>query len=193
MNRQEEAMSESITGSSTLITQPALVAETEKEPFLRFHLEPDMTALLPLQHSAEVISIPRKEIVPIFFMPAWVAGVYNLRGEILWVIDLGHLLGLAPYHQQISTSSNLTTIVLNGAPSGAGVSKVRNQMLGCIVNRLEAIEYCDADQVQPPPSNAAVLPAVLPFVRGHWLKSAHELLAVLDMDAIMAAMPKAEV
>lgn len=186
-------MSESLSVSNAVIAPSEFVAETEKEAFLQFYLEPNTTALLPLQQSSEVISIPRKEIVPIFFMPAWVAGVYNLRGEILWVIDLGHLLGLTPYHQQISIGSSLTTIVLNGAPNGVTTAKVRNQMLGCIVNRLEAIEYCEADQIQPSPPTAAMLPVLLPFVRGYWLKSAHELLAVIEMDAIVAALPKLEV
>lgn len=181
-------MSEFMSVPDGSIAQSEFVSATEKEPFLQFYLEPDTTALLPLQQSAEVISISRKEIVPIFFMPAWVTGVYNLRGEILWVIDLGHLLGLTPYYPQISGSASLTTIVLNGTPSCATPAKVRNPMLGCLVSQLEAIEYCDSRQIQPLLTGTA-----LPFVQGYWSKSNDERLAVLDVAAIMAAMPKPEV
>lgn len=182
-------MSEFISVADASIAPSELVSVTEKEPFLQFYLEPDTTALLPLQQSAEVISISRKEIVPIFFMPAWVTGVYNLRGEILWVIDLGHLLGLTPCYQQISGGSSLTTIVLNGTPGCATPAKVRNSMLGCLVSQLEAIEYCDSRQIQSSPLTGTPLP----FVQGYWSKSEHEKLAILDIAAIMAAMPKPDV
>lgn len=180
-------MSESIAASDQFIAPLEFDSETEKEPFLRFHLSPNTTALLPLYYSAEVLSISRREIVPIFFMPAWVTGVYNFRGEILWVIDLGHLLGLIPYHQQPAIGANLTTIVLNGAANSTanGSTKVRNATLGCIVSQLEAIEHCDPQQIQPTATTT------LPFVQGYWLKSNQEMLAVLDVAAVMSAMPDA--
>lgn len=180
-------MSESISISDQFIVPLEFNLETEKEPFLRFHLAPNTTALLPLHHSAEVLSISQKEIVPIFFMPAWVTGVYNFRGEILWVIDLGHLLGLIPYYQQPAIGTHLTAIVLNGALNSTanGSTKVRNAMLGCIVSQLEAIEYCDPQQIQPTATTT------LPFVQGYWLKSNQEMLAVLDVAAVMSAMPDA--
>jgi positive phototaxis protein PixI len=164
-------------------------ASNDREQFLRFCLEPDLTALLPLQHSLEVLNIARKEIVPIFFMPAWVTGVYNLRGEILWIVDLGHLLGIHPCYQQNSVSSSFTTIVLNAAPDRATHSKVRPQMLGCIISQLEAIEHCDIDQIQPPTLMNASR-NLAPFLQGYWLKSDREMLAVLDIQSIVAAMPK---
>lgn len=184
-------MSESISAPDQLVTPLELNPEAGKEPFLRFHLSPQTTALLPLCCSVEVLNIFRKEIVPIFFMPAWVTGVYNFRGEILWMIDLGHLLGLMPYHHQPAVGANVTTIVLNGAlnnvtndaaHSMANI-KAHNAMLGCIVSQLEAIEYCDTQQIQP--TNAATLP----FVQGYWLKPNQEMLPVLDVAAILSAMP----
>jgi positive phototaxis protein PixI len=190
-------MSEFISAPNVLVTEPQSGTSSEEEQFLRFTLEPDITALLPLQHLAEVLNIPGKEIVPIFLMPAWVTGVYNLRGEILWIIDLGHLLGLTPCYQQASTSSSFTTIVLN-IPSqsavvrGASTTKVRNQLLGCIISRLEAIEQCDSDQIQPPQLTSAIH-GILPFLQGYWLKSDNEMLAVLNIEAIVAAMPKLEI
>lgn len=160
-------------------------SELEKEPFLQFCLEPETRVLLPLQQSAEVLSISRKAIVPIFFMPAWVTGVCNLRGEILWVVDLGHLLGLTPCYQQVSPGSSATIIVLNAANSTT-TNNLRNSLLGCMVSRLEAIEYCHSEQFQPPPSTATAPP----FIQSYWLKSDYERLAVLDIKAMLAAMPK---
>lgn len=178
------------------VTPPQSSLSGEEEQFLRFSLEPNMEALLPLQHLVEVLNILGKEIVPIFSMPAWVTGVYNLRGEILWIVDLGHLLGLTPCYQQGFSSSSYTTIVLNVASSattqGAAPPKVRNQMLGCIINRLEAIEQCDINQIHPPQLTSAIR-SVSPFLQGYWLKSDNEMLAVLDFEAIVAALPKPKI
>lgn len=191
-------MSEFISLPNALVSpaQSASLNADEEEQFLRFSLEPDVTALLPLQHLSEVLYIPGKEIVPIFFMPPWVTGVYNLRGEILWIVDLGHLLELTPYHQPISTSSSLTIIVLN-LPFGEAATqitgaKTRNLTLGCIISSLEAIEQCDTEQIQPPQLTGA-MHGVIPFLQGYWLKSDTEMLAVLNTEAIVAALPKLEI
>jgi positive phototaxis protein PixI len=196
----------SVSNASVTPTEPLLsdepVIPTQSDPsgdeeqFLRFSLEPETEALLPLQHLVEVLNILGKEIVPIFSMPAWVTGVYNLRGEILWIVDLGHLLGLTPCYQQGFTSSSYTTIVLNvtsgAATQGATPTKARNQMLGCIINHLEAIEQCDINQIQPPQLTSAIR-SVSPFLQGYWLKSDNEMLAVLDFEAIIAALPKPKI
>lgn len=74
----------------------SLPASRTSEQFLRFHLLPDTTVLLPIQQLTEVLTIPRSQIVPIFQMPTWVMGAYNWRGEVLWIVDLGYLVGLTP-------------------------------------------------------------------------------------------------
>ncbi|NJR60109.1 MAG: chemotaxis protein CheW [Cyanobacteria bacterium CRU_2_1] len=180
-------MSESLSTSNTsLATIPTSMSGSEK--FLRFHLGYHVTALLPLQRSAEVLNIPREQILPIFFMPAWVMGVYNLRGEILWIVDLGHLVGLAPCYEQIASSS-YTTIVLQSSSHTDVPVHTKNQTLGIIIGELEAIESCDPRQIQT--SLLSSIPNGLhPFLQGYWLKSDNDRLAVLDADAIMAAMPK---
>lgn len=51
------------------------------QQFLRFHLVPDTTAMLPVQQMTEVLTMGVSEIVPIPQMPGWVMGVYNWRGK----------------------------------------------------------------------------------------------------------------
>jgi positive phototaxis protein PixI len=164
-------------------------ASKASEQFLRFHLMPDTTALLPIQQIGEVLTIPSGQIVPIFHMPPWVMGVYNWRGEILWMVDLGHLAGLSPWHQQSTSTSAYTAVVLQARSNQATSTNVKSQMLGLVVNRVEDIEWCPPDLIQSPPSST-VTPELVPFLRGYWLKSNSEMLAVLDGKAIIAAMPK---
>jgi positive phototaxis protein PixI len=175
------------TVETQLIT--SLPSSSATEQFLRFHLLPNTTALLPIEQLTEVLTIPRGQIVPIFNMPAWVMGAYNWRGEILWVIDLGHLVGLTPWHQQAVNTSAFTAVVLQARPSRTKSSHVNSEMLGLIVNRVEDIEWCSPDWIQSPPAST-VTPELVPFLRGYWLKPNNDMLAVLDGNALIAAMPK---
>jgi positive phototaxis protein PixI len=182
-------MSNSLSVSNSLLPVTNSASSSEREPFLRFHLEPDTTAILPLPQLAEVFNIPISQIVPIAHMPSWIRGVYNWRGEILWIADLGHLVGLTPSYQQSNSALTYTTVVLQSLSNHATSTTVKHQLLGVIVNRLEDIEWCDLEQIQSPPPST-VHPGLLPFLRGYWWKSDDDVLAVLDGEAIMAAMPK---
>ncbi|HEY9599298.1 MAG TPA: chemotaxis protein CheW [Cyanophyceae cyanobacterium] len=167
----------------------SLPSSSTSEQFLRFHLLPNTTALLPIEQMTEVLTIPRGQIVPIFHMPPWVMGAYNWRGEILWMIDLGHLVGLTPWHQQTTNISTYTAVVLQTNSSRRKGTNVKSEMLGVIVNRVEDIEWCSPDWIQSPPSST-VTPELVPFLRGYWLKSNGDMLVLLDGNAIIAAMPK---
>ena len=89
-----------------------VAAKTVDEQFLRLHLVPDMTVLLPVRSLTEVLTIPVSQIVPIPHMPAWVMGIYNWRGDILWMVDLGHLCGLTPWYQKATSITIHPSVVL---------------------------------------------------------------------------------
>ena len=167
------------------------------QQFLRFHLVPDTTALLPVQQMTEVLSIPISAIVPIPHMPAWVMGIYNWRGEILWMVDMGHLLGLTPLYQQTINRSTYTAIVIHSTDQMPGGQRAGSQMTGrkmlcLVVNRVEDIEWCDPDLIQSPPQSA-IPPDLVPFLRGYWLKANGDILVVLDGNSIFAGMPQPQV
>ncbi|MBD1880116.1 chemotaxis protein CheW [Coleofasciculus sp. FACHB-T130] len=193
--------SEFLSGNKALIQQFEIPTAEHKavvgEQFLRFHLFPDITALFPMHQMTEVLTIPVGQIVPIPHMPPWVMGVYNWRGEILWIADLGHLVGLTPLYLQAINRSTYTVIVIHGEQQILGKQRTGSQiigkkMLGLVVNRVEDIESCDPDLIQSPPQSS-VTPELVPFLRGYWLKSNGEILVVLEGESIMAGMPKPEV
>lgn len=161
--------------------------QSGSEQFLRFRLGEDTAAIVPIAQLTEVLSIPLGGIIPIPHLPGWVMGVFNWRGEILWTVDLGHLVGLTPWHQQaISSYSNHKAIVLHG--HSRTQIRAKNQMLGLVVSQVEGIEWCNPDEIQSPPSSA-IAPELVPFLRGYWVKSDGEILVALDGEAIIAAMP----
>jgi positive phototaxis protein PixI len=182
-------LSSSLVSLSLPTNSPPSSTEAQ---YLRFYLEPNTTALLPIQELTEVLTIPIGQIVPIFNMPTWVMGVYNWRGEILWMVDLNHLIGLTPWYQQISSSSVHSAVVLYLRSNNSQSGNIKGKMLGLVVNRIEDIEWCNSDLIQSPPSSA-VTPDLVPFLRGYWLKSNREMLAVLDGAAILSAMPKIDI
>ena len=169
---------------------PSLAPESNpskaNQQFLRFQLGTSTAAMLPTSQLAEVIKIPIGKIVPLPHMPAWVTGVYNWRGEILWMLDLGHLIGLAPWYVKSTNVSNHIAIAIDLGDASTGKG---NQMLGLIVNRVDDIEWLNPDGIQSPPPSA-VTPGLIPFLRGYWLSNSGEMLAVLDSRAIAAAMPQ---
>jgi positive phototaxis protein PixI len=176
-------------------TGPSLTASQPKEKqgeqqFLRFLLRPDTKVMLPVFQVTEVLKIPYGQIVPIPHMPAWVMGVYNWRGEILWMVDLGQLVGLTPWYQQSgSVSTHEALVIHSGWVKNSKSMKSRGEMLGLVVSDVEDIEWCHPDEIYSPPASA-VIPELAPFLRGYWLKSSGEMLITIDGEAIMAAMPK---
>jgi positive phototaxis protein PixI len=179
--------------SEFLPQQNYLLSLTDKqkrgseEQFLKFDLEADMKVMLPIAQLTEVLKIPMGKIVPMPHMPDWVMGVYNWRGEILWMVDLGHLVGLTPWHQQIKNFSYYNALVLSASPKLAESKGTQKQNIGLIVNQVEDLEWCDPDLIQSPPG-AAVTPALAPFLHGFWVKPDGEVLLTLSGDAIIANM-----
>ncbi|NEP00582.1 MAG: chemotaxis protein CheW [Symploca sp. SIO2E9] len=159
------------------------------EQFLRFQLTSDTTALLPLLQLTEVLTIPNGQIVPIAHMPLCVMGVYNWRGDILWMVDLAQLVGLTPWYQQNLNPSVYRTIVLSVPGHETTSSNPKDQTLGLVINRVEDIELCNQELIQSPPSSS-VNPKLAPFLQGYWPKANGEILVVLNGDAIMAGVRK---
>ena len=165
-----------------------LVSKTEEKQFLRFYLHPDTKVMLPIRQITEVLKIQFGQIVPIPQLPAWIMGVYNWRGDILWMLDLGHLIGLDPWYQQEVNFSNHTVIVLSPEQEKAKANNVNNIHLGLVISHVEDLEICNPKTIQT--TLGAIKTQLQPFLEGYWLKPEGEIILVLDGQAIIAAMPK---
>jgi len=156
--------------------------------FLRFVLLPDTNLMVGLSEIAAVLKIPFGKIIPVPEMPHWVMGVYNWRGEIIWMIDLGQLLGFTPWYQQSVTASNHKAVVVH--PSNQSLKTMSaGDLVGLVVSDVNDIEICNPDNLHSPPASA-VTPELAPFLRGYWIKDNGEIIVTIDGDSICAAMPK---
>jgi positive phototaxis protein PixI len=136
--------------------------------FLPSSAAPAIRAMLPTQQLTEILSLSVNQIVPIPDVPAQVMGVCNWRGEVLWLIDLGALLGAEPFSQQAFRQSNYSAIV------------VRHQgyTVGLVVEQVSQMLWCNPAQIQP--ISIAQSPHFSPGLQGYWLTPQAETLLVLD-------------
>jgi positive phototaxis protein PixI len=144
-------VSSTVTSLDPLTLEP-LPPET-RQRLLRFPLSQQDSALLPLEQIAEILRLNVAEILPVPEMPSCVLGICNWRGEMLWLVDLNHLVGCPP----VSWPS--------GASPVAMVVQVNNQSVGLVVQQVNDIELHDLQQLQP----AAIglfPPRLLPFILG---------------------------
>jgi positive phototaxis protein PixI len=179
-----------------LLTSPtALSGFAEPDPvqrsrrgdlqFLAFPLGSETKAMLPVSQLTEVLTVSVGQVVPIPDMPATVLGVYNWRGEILWIADLGKLLGLEPLHQQMRGQTAFKVLVsVSGRRLGGDASR---SPLGLAVREVEDMHWCNPGDIESPPGTV-VTPELSPFLRGFTLSDNGEILLALDAAAIVDRM-----
>lgn len=166
-----------------------LASKTREEQFLRFCLHSDTKVMLPIRQITEVLKIQFGQIVPIPHLPAWVMGVYNWRGDILWMVNLGHLIGLESEYQQESNLSNHPVIVLSPNKEKTKIDSENNIHLGLLIDSVEDIEMCDVEAIQSA-SNSTITRQIQPFLQGYWLRLEGDIVLVLNGEAIITAMPR---
>jgi purine-binding chemotaxis protein CheW len=105
------------------------------------------------------------DITPVPHVPACVAGVVNLRGQVVTVLDLRTILGLKP-----ATITAQTCNVIAGA---AG------EHIGLIVDRIADVVPVNESQIESPPAN--ICSVDVQFFRGVF-KMENKLLMILNID-----------
>ncbi len=117
---------------------------------------------LPLEHVVEAIHMVA--IVPAPNAPAWLAGVINLRGRVLPVMDLRVRLGLPPRAPDLSARILVTAVGANG--------------LGLLVDAATEVLMQSADSVELPaiPNGLAVI------------RAGERLITVIDLHQLSAGL-----
>jgi positive phototaxis protein PixI len=146
----------------------------EKQKFLSFNLGVNDIAVIGLQYITEVLQIPLTEICTVPQMPNCVLGIYNWRGEMLWLVDLEAMLG---YPSLLQTSDSLSKMM-------AVILENNGKYLGILVQQLRDIEWLDVKAMKAP-STELFYPAMSPFLQGYFINPAEEIMFNLDSLAIM--------
>ncbi|MFB2983061.1 chemotaxis protein CheW [Microseira sp. BLCC-F43] len=144
----------------------------EGEKFLRFQLGAEGIALLPLNIIKQVMQVSVNEILPVPQMPGCVLGIYNWRGEMLWLVDLGQLVGFPP----LVSSENVMAIAI----------QIQDKTLGLVVRQINDIDRHRLDQINLP-AIGLFAPELMPYLQGYLIKANQEVLMLLNGSAIANA------
>jgi purine-binding chemotaxis protein CheW len=105
-------------------------------------------------------TIPERPLTRLFLVPPFVAGLINLRGEVVAVLDLGALLGLPAEARRRRETRNI--VILRGTElPGARAARhaAGRAAAGLLVDGLDGVRDLGDDERQPPPSTLAAEPA----------------------------------
>jgi positive phototaxis protein PixI len=152
-----------------------LLAETQSpaQSYLRFDLDADNSALIPVESIAEIVTFDPRDILPVPEMPESVWGIRNWRSEMLWMVDLSHLLGFTALSQQSQHSRPMTAIVVQH----------EDRSLGLAIARVSDIETYDRAQLQSA-STQLFSAQTLPFLQGFTIDNQDEIVMTLDPSTI---------
>lgn len=146
---------------------PAAETGGEKIAALSFHLSGELYGI-ELKYLAET-----RPATPLRRLPGvlpHLAGVMNLRGELVPVVDLGPILGVG--RREIS-----------GVAPAVLVLSAHGSKLALAVDQANDILAFPAGELKPPPVSLEPERAI--FIRGEYL-TAGRLLNLLDVDKILA-------
>ncbi len=152
------------------------ISEIESTPELRNEDTLEFTTFFYNDHLFglpidEVIEINRAlDVTPVPLAPDYVAGVVNLRGQILTAINLAKRLGLKKEAQKEQEISHNNVITGN-----------REEPISLLVQRIGDVISVPKSQIEPPPDTiAGVDRSFVKFV----CKLPRNLLMVLDREAL---------
>lgn len=153
-----------------MITNPDFIAENEQvvsregELHLRFYLASGDEFALPATGIKEVMQQEPDRITPIPNASPLLLGTINLRGQIIWVADLGQFLG--------------DPALLNTERSEIPVIAIEDQdiILGLAVEKLGDMEWLDNKKLK---TTTDVPDYIVPYVQGEWLLNQQDTEQVL--------------
>lgn len=149
------------------------------EPFDSAHDEPHLTALMEIDLVTELVNVPIDRVVPMPHLPPAVMGIYNWRGEILWIVDLAMLLGARA--SLLRTRSLQPTVILSGVVK----HEARQQTtVGFVVDEIAEIEWCDVDAIDSIESDD-IHQRFSSWASGLWQATNGEKFLVLDGQEIL--------
>jgi purine-binding chemotaxis protein CheW len=155
-----------------LISEGAELQTPDGELHLRFYLPNREEFALPAVSVREVMQQPPDRITPIPNASPLLLGTINLRGQVIWVADLGQFLG---DNSPLNTDRPELPVI---------AIEEQETILGLAVDRLGDMEWLDLDHLL---QGTNVPDHIAPFVQGEWIleKESGTHLRLLDHIAIL--------
>ena len=155
----------------TTATPTKRSSRTTGDMFLRFQLDRQTTAVVPMLQTQEAIILPAGRISVIPNLPAPVMGLFNRRSSLLWLVDLPDILGLEPIDRHAHSYD-------------VALLKVGQTPLAVAVQSILGVTRFPKEEIESP--IGSFNPAFTPYLHG-WILREQELVLVLDPEAIINA------
>jgi len=172
-------MTSQITSPKRFSDTKGLIEPLTTEQFLMFSLGKDQQqALLATSQLLEIVRVSLSQITPIAEIAPYVMGVYNWRGDVIWVIDLASMLGYKPlYAQERSKFQDKCNVIF---------LRIQDMVIGLAVSQVGQIIKCDISKIQTT-GLTFTNPVMHEACRGYWLSANSDTFLVLDGNAIAQA------
>lgn len=169
-NNNEESHNElNLDYEDDLSSQIQSYEPPEGELHLRLNLSSKRELAIPATGIREVVSQSPNLITPIPNASVLLLGTMNLRGEVIWVADLGQFLG----------DSGVLTTERSEIPVIAIEDQERS--IGLAVERIAGMEWLNAEDLE---MAGNLSDEMAPFIQGEWEMENSSLL-LLDPAAIL--------
>ncbi|WP_310488675.1 chemotaxis protein CheW [Chamaesiphon sp. VAR_69_metabat_338] len=139
--------------------------------FLKFQLDVQTCAVVPMLQTQEAIVLPASRVSVIPNLPAPVLGLFNRRSSLLWLVDLPEILGLTPIDRH-AHSFDIALLKVGQVPLAVAVKSIQG-----------VVRFAHEDIESP---IGSFNPAFTPYLRG-WILQGKELILVLEPEAIINA------
>lgn len=135
------------TMSTTTMGRTTMGTTTATTDYFQVQLYPPAEAmalaktrlLIPLGNITEIITVQQQDLCPLPGLPRGVLGVLNLRGQLLWVMDLRLVQGQMIPKARQNPQEKLTVVLLHGEQG----------QIGCLVDSLQGITAIAPGDLQP--------------------------------------------
>jgi positive phototaxis protein PixI len=137
--------------------------------YLRFQLNRQTSATLPMKHTQEAVVVPVEAITSMPNMPACIIGLMNWRSRIVWAINLPRMFNLEYLDNRLRQYNVI-------------IIRVESVLLGLVVQEIQGTIKFMPDDIRSPVGQVAS--SLIPYLRGCVMQQ-KKILLVLDAQAIV--------
>lgn len=155
--------------SSKITLSTKLTQNNLGDGYLKFHLNRQTSAVLPMRHTQEAIVVPVEAIASMPNMPGCILGLMNWRSRIVWAIDLPKMFNLEYLDGRLRQYNVI-------------IIRVESILLGLVVHEIQGTTKFMPDDIRSPVGQVAS--SLIPYLRGCVVQQ-KDILLVLDAQAIV--------
>jgi len=160
-------------------TETSALQSPQGDLYLKFDLGITPQLAFPAIGVLEVVELAQESVIPMPNVNPLLMGTFNLRGEILWLVDLGLLFRNA----YINPHTGQYAVI---------VVQDEDTPVGLVVERIRGMAWLNTEQIQK--NTPVVMETLRSYVRGCFHNADEDLTAVLllDPEALVRTRPWTE-